>query len=108
MEISILWVVAAGLTEPVWVIAMKKYSETRNLLFIAVIAAFLIFDPTAVALAEKGGVPPSIAFAVWVSIGTVMTTLTGYVLFKDRLDFLRVLFIAMILVGVVGLQLSGV
>lgn len=108
MEISILWVVVAGLTEPIWVIAMKKYSETRNILFIGVILAFLIFDPTAVALAEGGGVPPSIAFAVWVSIGTVMTTITGYLLFEDRLDFLRVLFIAMILVGVIGLQLAGV
>lgn len=107
MEAAILWVVAAGLTEPVWVVAMKKYQVTKKLKFIAVIAAFMILGPAALGLAEGGGVSPSIAYSVWVSIGTVMTTLTGYRLYGDPAGAWRVLCIALILAGVVGLQFTG-
>ena len=107
MEAAILWVVMAGLLEPVWVVSLKKYNASKNPVWAAVVVFFLFFGPYCLSMAEAGGVSASIAYSVWVSIGTVMTTLAGVVLFKDRVDRLKVVFIMMIMVGIVGLQLTG-
>ena len=107
MDAAILWVVMAGFLEPVWVVALKKYNESKNIAWAAVVVFFMIFGPSCLALAEGGGVSPSIAYSVWVSIGTVMTTLTGIVLYSEKADRLRVVFIALIIAGVVGLQFTG-
>jgi len=108
MEASVLWVVAAGFLEPVWVVSLKKYNESKNVLWALVVVFFMVFGPACLAFAEDGGVAASIAYSVWVSIGTVMTTLTGFFLYHETMDRLRVLFIALIIAGVVGLQFTAV
>ena len=107
MEAAVLWVVLAGFLEPVWVVSLKRYNSTKNPLWAAVVVFFLFFGPYCLSMAEAGGVSASIAYSVWVSIGTVMTTLAGVILFKDRMDRLRVVFILLIMVGIVGLQMTG-
>ncbi len=107
MDAAVLWVVMAGFLEPVWVVSLKRYNSTRNPLWAAIVVFFLFFGPFCLSQAEAGGVSASIAYSVWVSIGTVMTTLAGVVLFKDRMDRLKVVFIMMIMVGIVGLQFTG-
>ena len=107
MELAILWVVLAGLTEPVWVAALKKYNSDGNLLWGIPVLFFMIFDPMCLSWATGGGVSVSVAYSVWVSIGTIMTTTTGILLFKDPPDRRKILFIFMILAGVVGLQFVG-
>ena len=106
MDAAVLWVVFAGFLEPVWVVALKRYNASKNLLWAAVVVFFMIFGPACLSFAEAGGVPASIAYSVWVSIGTVMTTVTGVVLYKEGADRLRVLFIMLIIFGIVGLQFT--
>lgn len=107
MDPAILWVVLAGLTEPLWVASLKRYNSSGNLLWGLPVLFFMIFDPFCLSWATAGDIPVSVAYSVWVSIGTVTTTATGILLFKDAPDRKKILYIFIILVGVVGLQFTG-
>ena len=48
-----------------------------------------------------------VAYSIWTGIGAVMTVIAGVVLYKDRIDRMKVLFIFLIIVGVVGLEMSS-
>lgn len=48
-----------------------------------------------------------VGYAVWTSVAGVGIVMLGIVLFGQRLDWRRLLGITLVIVGVVGLQLSG-
>lgn len=50
----------------------------------------------------------SVAYVVWSGVGTAMITLIGVLVFKESLTAMKLFYIAIILVGVVGLQASSV
>lgn len=52
--------------------------------------------------------PLSIAYAVWTGVGTILITLFGIAVFKESKDPLKLFFLALVLLGVIGLRLSGV
>jgi multidrug transporter EmrE-like cation transporter len=104
-DLSIMWVIAAGLMEPIWMLSLKKYNDSKNILWGGVVLAFMFIGPACLSMATAGTIQISVAYAVWVSIGTVMTTLAGKIFYDDVLDKQTILFLAMILVGVVGLDL---
>ena len=104
-DLGILWVVLAGLMEPIWMVSLQKYNESKNLLWGAVVLVFMFIGPACLSMATDGGLQVSIAYAVWVSLGTVMTTLAGWILYKDPLDRYTLLYIGMILAGIVGFNL---
>lgn len=49
----------------------------------------------------------AVAYAVWSAVGTAAIAVIGAVAFGERLTVTRVVFLAVIVAGVVGLQLSG-
>lgn len=104
MIAPIAWVILAGLLEPVWVYSLKKYNSSKNILWGLVVLAFMFIGPACLSMATEGEMQVSIAYAVWVSIGTVMTVLLGCLVYKDRLDITTVAFLGMILIGVAGLE----
>ena len=83
---------------------LSRY-DSKNILWGGVVLAFMIIGPACLSMATEGSVQVSIAYSVWVSIGTVMTTLVGWLYYKDPIDKQTILFIVMILAGVVGLDL---
>ena len=48
----------------------------------------------------------SIAYAIWAGVGTILTALIGFVLFKEPVTVWKVISIALIIVGVIGLELG--
>lgn len=48
-----------------------------------------------------------IAYAVWAGVGTAITALIGIALFGEGMTLVKLGFIGLIVVGVVGLNLSG-
>ncbi len=102
VDLAIVWVIAAGLMEPIWMVSLKKYNDSKNLLWGVVVLAFMFIGPACLSMATEGSMQISIAYSVWVSIGTVMTTLVGWIFYKDPLDRQTILFVMMILIGVVG------
>jgi len=104
-DLAVLWVVAAGLMEPIWMVSLKKYNDSKNLLWGVVVLAFMFIGPACLSMATEGSMPVSVAYSIWVSIGTAMTTLVGWFFYHDKLDKRTILFLTMIVVGVVGLDL---
>lgn len=47
----------------------------------------------------------SIAYAVWGAVGIVLITLIGIFFFHENVSFLKILFIALIIISTVGLRL---
>jgi small multidrug resistance pump len=51
--------------------------------------------------------PVSVAYAIWSGIGTAVVAVVGYLFLGEQMPLVKVLSLAMIVVGVVGLNLSG-
>ncbi len=49
----------------------------------------------------------SIAYAIWAGIGTALITVIGMLYFRESATFLKILCIGLIIIGVVGLNLTG-
>jgi small multidrug resistance pump len=49
----------------------------------------------------------SVAYAIWSGLGMAIITLVGYLYFKEALGPLRLVFVALIIVGVLGLKLTS-
>jgi small multidrug resistance pump len=47
------------------------------------------------------------AYAIWAGLGTALIALIGVVYFRDGLDIIKVISLAAIIAGVIGLNLSG-
>ena len=96
----------AGLFEVVWATAMKQSDGfTRLGPSIVTIAAMLI-SFVLLALSMKA-LPLGTAYAVWTGIGAVGTVLIGMFFLGEPKDLPRVVSIALILAGIVGLKLTS-
>ena len=49
----------------------------------------------------------SIAYAVWAGVGTALITIVGAYIFNEQLTLLKLFFVGLIIVGVVGLKYVG-
>lgn len=101
-----MYLVIAGIMEVVWATAMK-YSEGFSRLWPSIITlVFMIISFALLSQAMKT-LPLGTAYAVWTGIGAVGSVLVGILFFADSTAPLRLLFISLILIGVVGLKLVG-
>jgi len=96
----------AGLLEIVWAIGLKYTRGFTQLwptlVTLAAMAASVIF--LALALRE---IPVGTGYAVWTGIGAVGAAVLGIVLFGEARDPPRLLCIALIVAGIVGLKLTS-
>ncbi|MFY0575825.1 quaternary ammonium compound efflux SMR transporter SugE [Cystobacter fuscus] len=102
------WVmlVIAGLFEVGWSIGLK-YTEgfTRlmpTLLTLVALAASMVL----LSLAART-LPIGTAYAVWVGIGALGAAVLGIVLFHEPVTPARVFFLALLLVAIIGLKITG-
>lgn len=100
------WLLIAGLLEVVWAIGLKYTDGFTRLVpsSVTVIAMAASFWCLAQALRT---LPVGTGYAVWTGIGAVGTAILGVVLFQEALNLGRVLSIALIVAGIVGLRLAA-
>lgn len=97
----------SGLMEVVWATAMD-YSEGFTIWYYDVITViFLAVSMFMLEKALKGGIPVGTAYAVWTGIGAVGTIAISVAGGHETLTILRFIFVAMIVGGIVGLQLTS-
>jgi quaternary ammonium compound-resistance protein SugE len=103
MNWSIL--VVAGLFEIGWAIGLK-YTEgfTRLWPTVGTVLAMLL-SIGLLGLAMKS-LPVGTAYAIWVGVGAIGTAILGIVLFNEPANPARLLSLALIFAGIVGLKLS--
>ena len=53
IDAALLWVIVGGFLEPVWVVGLKKYNDTRNLAWGAFAVVFMIVSPCCLAFAME-------------------------------------------------------
>ncbi|WP_263770526.1 quaternary ammonium compound efflux SMR transporter SugE [Propionivibrio soli] len=96
---------AAGLFEMAWAIGLK-YTEGFTRLWPSVGTAIaMILSVVLLGIAMKS-LPVGTAYAVWVGVGAVGTAILGIILFGESANIGRLLSLALILAGIVGLKLA--
>ncbi|WP_409341258.1 DMT family transporter [Paenibacillus sp. MBLB4367] len=101
---SWLFLVFAGLGEVVGVIGIQKVNEKRSWKSFGVLIGGFAVSFLLLSLAMNE-IPMGTAYAVWTGIGTAGGALAGMLLFGEPKQWVRVLFIAMILSSAIGLKL---
>jgi len=97
--------VAAGLLEIGWAIGLK-YTEGFTRLWPSLgTAAAMVLSLALLGVAMKS-LPVGTAYAVWVGVGAVGTAILGIVLFGEPANTARLLSLALILAGIIGLKLA--
>lgn len=101
-----IYLVLAGLFEVGWAIGLK-YSEGFSRLWpsVGTVSAMLV-SIVLLALAVKS-LPIGTAYAIWTGIGAVGAVILGIALFGDPATPARLLCVALILTGIIGLKLTA-
>ncbi len=100
------WIILfiAGLFEVAWAIGLK-YADGFSKFWPSVFTIVcMIISMGLLAYAVKH-IPVGTAYAVWTGIGAVGTAVLGIILFQEPKDLIRIFFILLIVVGIVGLKL---
>ena len=101
------WMLAlAGVLEVVWAVGLKYSDGFRKpgptaFTVVAMIASFYFLAQALKTL------PVGTGYAIWTGIGAVGTAIAGVVLFGETRDAGRVISIALIVAGIVGLKMTS-
>jgi quaternary ammonium compound-resistance protein SugE len=100
-----LILVIAGLFEIGWAIRLK-YTEGFTRLWPTVGTALSMMLSVGLLGIAMKSLPVGTAYAVWVGVGAVGTAILGIVLFDEPVTMARLVSLALILAGIIGLKLS--
>lgn len=100
------YLVLAGGFEVVWATFMKMSRGFSRLGFTLATLAGMVLSFWFLALAVKH-LPLSLAYPVWTGIGAVGSIIVGVVLFKDQLQPATWFFIALLVIGIIGIKVTS-
>lgn len=101
-----IYLIIAGILEVVWATAMK-YSEGFTKLWpsvLTLVGMAVSFGLLSLAMKQ---LPLGTAYGIWTGIGAVGAVIVGLVFLGEPATFQRLFFVALILIGLVGLKLSS-
>ncbi|SHF29935.1 quaternary ammonium compound-resistance protein SugE [Seinonella peptonophila] len=101
-----LYLVIAGIFEVVWAVGLK-YTHGFTKLFpsiITIAAMGISFFLLSTSLKQ---LPIGTAYAIWTGIGALGTVIVGMLFLNEPKNLLRILFLFMIVIGIVGLKWSA-
>lgn len=100
-----LYLFVAGLFEVGWAIGLKYTAGFTRLVPSVLTAASMVVSVLLLGLALRS-LPVGTGYAVWTGIGTVGTAALGILLFGEPATTWRLLCIALIVTGIIGLKLA--
>jgi len=102
------WIVLvlAGLFEIAWAVGLKYTQGFTKLVPSVLTGAAMVVSIVLLAIATKR-LPLGTAYAVWTGIGAVGAVTLGIVLFGESAQPLRLLCVALIVAGIIGLKLTS-
>ena len=108
MTPTLAWaaLVASGLVDVAWALAMKKADGFANPLWSAISLVLLAIFVYLLTKALQV-LPVGTAYAVWTGIGAAGTVTAGMVLLSEPVSAVRVLFIAIVVAGILGLKMAS-
>lgn len=100
-----LWLLIAGAFEIAWAVGLKQSDGFARLWPSLFTLVSMVVSTVFLGLAMKT-VPLGTAYAVWTGIGTIGTVAAGIALYGEPAGAIRVAFVGLILVGMVGLKMT--
>lgn len=103
---SWIYILIASVFEISWAVGLKYSDGFSNLYpsIFTVIAMILSYVFLAMGVKE---LPVGTAYAVWTGIGVVGTAIYGMLFFNEPRELIRVMFIFLIVVGIIGLRITS-
>jgi quaternary ammonium compound-resistance protein SugE len=98
--------IAASLLEIVWAIALK-HADGFTRLWPSVLGLTAAWASFVLLTAALKSLPVGTAYAVWVGVGALGVALAGILALGEPATALRLVFLAMIVVGVAGLKFAA-
>ena len=105
---GLLFLIAGGLLEPVWVIAMTKAggnTDRRAFWYVVCLSAMfmsLMFMSRGMKTMSVG-----ISYAIWTAVGALSTIVAGRILYHEGISWKKVAAVTLILIGISGLEAAG-
>ncbi len=101
-----IYLVIAGLFEVTWATTMKlSHGFTKlNYTIFTIVGLALSMGFLAIAIKK---LPMSLAYPIWTGIGAVGSIIVGVVLFGDKLSPLTWVFVALLLISIIGIKFSS-
>ena len=101
-----VYLLIAGVFEVIWATGLK-YSHGFTKLYPSLITiGGMVISFYLLSLATKT-LPIGTAYAIWTGIGALGAVLLGILLFNEPVSLLRIMFLGLILVGILGLKLTS-
>lgn len=97
---------AAGVMEIIWALGLKSLKASSPLWLHGLTYSAMLFSFVLLSRAMQT-IPVGTAYAVWTGIGATGVAIAGMAIFGEPAPPLRLLFIAMIILGIVGLKATA-
>jgi quaternary ammonium compound-resistance protein SugE len=96
---------SAGCIEIVFALSLK-YNDGFTKLWPSVITAISGAASFALLAWAIKTLPIGTAYAIWTGMGAVGVAIMGIILFKESMDWSRLLSISLVIIGIIGLKLT--
>ncbi len=96
----------AGILEVCWAIGLK-YTDGFSRFWPSVVTVIAILASLWLLGIAVKTIPVGTAYTVWVGIGAVGTAILGILLFNEAVSVTRLISLALIIAGLIGLKLSA-
>ncbi|WP_288377393.1 quaternary ammonium compound efflux SMR transporter SugE [uncultured Pseudomonas sp.] len=102
------WIILffAGLFEVGWAVGLKYTDGFTRPLPTALTVAAMAVSLCLLGLAMKE-LPLGTAYAIWTGVGAIGTVIAGIILFGESMALVRLLSVALIVAGLIGLKVSA-
>ncbi|WP_060509099.1 quaternary ammonium compound efflux SMR transporter SugE [Pseudomonas sp. NBRC 111124] len=102
------WIILffAGLFEVGWAVGLKYTDGFSKPLPTALTVAAMAVSLGLLGLAMKE-LPLGTAYAIWTGVGAVGTVIAGIILFGESMALVRLVSVALIITGLIGLKVSA-
>ncbi|URZ02882.1 DMT family transporter [Clostridium felsineum] len=85
---------------------MKQSNGFSDFKYAIVMLIFYVLSLSMLTLALKK-IDIGVAYAIWSAVGIVLIVTIGTLVFKETINFYKIIFIGLIVVGVIGLNLTS-
>jgi len=95
----------AGLFEVFWAVSLKLSDGFTSVKWSVLAITGMVISMGLLSFCLKA-LPMGSAYAIWTGIGAAGTALLGILLFQESKDPLRLAFLALIIIGIIGLRFT--
>lgn len=98
-----IYLVLAGLMEVGWAVGLKYTNGFSQTIPSIITVIFMILSLYLLSLALKT-ISIGTGYAIWTGIGVIGTAIIGMILLGDSKESIRIIFILLIIIGILGLK----